>query len=104
MDILEYDNVKIMQDSKLIKEITKEIEAETKRILNPSKEGLLKETMREQDMIMDNLATEYDRLMGICKELNRIMACIENTRQRYKQCESKINDLLERVSLVENIN
>ena len=102
MDYLEYDNVKIMQDSKIIREITKEIEADAKRLLKPNKEDLLQETMKEQDMIMDNLATEYDRLIGICKELNRITTCIENTRQKYRQCEAKINDLLGRVALVGN--
>ena len=107
MNIIEYDDEKLAQDSSLIQEILKDIQKDVENIFveeSGSKNiSGIREIMSKQDAIMKDLEEQYDRLMDICRELGFITSCIEKTRQKYRRCEDKISDLLDKVRLVENI-
>ena len=107
LETIEYDDKKLAQDSSLIQEIIKDIQKDVNKIFieESGKRDIvgIRDIMSKQDIIMTDLENQYDRLIDICHEIGAITACIEKTRQKYRKCEDKISELLDKVRLVENV-
>lgn len=99
INILEFDENKLAEDEKEIRNITEDIKREAKNLTNEIKNAKLMKLLDSQDNIVNKLSNDYDKLLDICGELLNITNCIEESRRNYTQCEEKISDLLDKIRL-----
>lgn len=96
-NILEYDEIKLVEDEKQIGEIAINIRKEATNLHEEIKKASLVKLIKCQDEIIDSMSKDYDRLISVCNELVHITNCIEQSRKNYSRCEEKISDLLDRI-------
>ena len=99
VNILEYDENKLLEDEKEIKEISKNIRKESKDLSKELHNATLLKLLNCQDKLMNDLSRDYEILTDICKDLLHITDCIENSRKNYNLCEEKISDLLDKIKI-----
>ena len=99
VNILEYDENKLLEDEKEIRDISENIRKESKDLSKELHNATLLKLLNCQDKLMTDLSRDYDRLTEICKDLLHITDCIETSRKNYNLCEEKISDLLDKIKI-----
>ena len=99
VNILEYDESKLIEDEKEIRKIADNIKKESKDLSKELHNATLMKLLSIQDKLMNDLSKDYDRLLGICSELIHITNCIEASRRSYNMCEEKISNLLDKIRI-----
>ena len=99
MNILEYDDKKLKEDSDELTKLISELKDDISKVFMNRGE-VLSHIIDCQNNVLTNISKENERLMGICMELEYITGCIEKSRDNYVKCEEKIRDLVEKMGVI----
>ena len=99
INLLGFDEEKLIQDEKEIEIIANSIKKEAVSITEEIKNAKLTKLLESQDKLLSQLSSDYDKLLNICGELIHITKCIEESRKTYNQYEEKISDLLDKIKI-----